>query len=72
MSVILVLYMNLIFFLEYHWYMTVEQAWRESQDTGWILANGRPLSSITYVGIGIYPMTGKTRSLEDGLVFPNT
>ena len=25
---------------------------------------------MNYVGIGIHPMIGKTRSLEDGLVFP--
>ena len=56
--------------LEYHWDMTVEPARRESQETRWTLLNGRTLVSMSYAGIGIHPMTGKTRSSEDGLVFP--
>ena len=47
-----------------------KKAWRESQETLWALANGRTLSSMTYVGIGIHLMTGKNQSSEDGLVFP--
>ena len=39
--------------------MTVEQVWSESQGTWWTLENGRTLSSMTYVGIRIHPMTGK-------------
>ena len=58
--------------LYYHVDMTVESAWRESQETQWTIVNRRTLSSMTYVGIGIHPMTGKTRSLEDSLVFPTT
>ena len=50
--------------------MTVEPAKRESQETQWTLVNGRTLSSMTYVGIGIHPMTGKSRISEDELVFP--
>ena len=68
-SGILVWYTNPRFCLEYHGYMTLEQAWRESQETGCKLSNGRNLSSMTYVGIGIHPTTVKTRSSEDGLVF---
>ena len=44
--------------------MTIEQAWIESQETRWTLANGRTLSSMTYVGIGIHPMTGKNPNLR--------
>ena len=50
--------------------MAVEQAWRESLETRLTLANGRTLSSMTYVGIGINPMTGKTQISEYGLVLP--
>ena len=71
-SGISVWYMNPRFCIEYHRYMLVEQSWRESQDTRSTLANGMTLSSKTYVGIEIYPMTGKTQSSEDGLVFPTS
>ena len=72
MCVILVWYTNPTFYLEYHGYVEVEQAWRESQETQWTLANGRTLSSMTYVGIGIHPMIGETQRSEDGLVFLTT
>ena len=61
-SRILVWYTNPRFCLEYHGDMTVEPAWRESQETRWTLVNGRTLSSMTYVSIGIHPMNRKTRS----------
>ena len=69
-SGILVWYTNPRFCLEYHGDITVEHAWVGSQETRRTLANGRNLSSMNYVGIGIHPMNGKTRSSEYGLVFP--
>ena len=68
-SGILVWYKNPIFCLEYHGDMKVEQAQRESQETRWTLANVRILSYMTYVGIGIHPMTGKNQRSEYCLVF---
>ena len=65
----LVWYTNPRFCIEYNGDMKVEQAWRESQEIRWILANGRTFSSMTYIVIGVHPMTGKTKSSEDGLVF---
>ena len=50
--------------------MTIKHAWRESHETQCTLENGWDLSSMTYVGIVIHPITGENRSSEHGLVFP--